>query len=343
MGAGVGLGRPFYGMGAAEWLRRGGMDVKELDILSLVETKQRTAEALAIGYVTLSRWPGLYDWTRSLLDKRRIKLTDREKLAERLKGRTILSVSPVATGELSEAGLKHSFVAGDFLVHESVQSPTVEKIFVPREGLIEGGVVIGGAMLPIVFSERGFGLTEKIGQLESGRIPEVGFVANGAGADMVSWLGSTADAIKEGKIRASFFVGTDQKLFWAVQNEATRLGIGEIGIWWAANLRQAVQLKSRITAESDVIVSPTANENILMRPTIFGNVRNSAERANAGVAMEKGWGRRMRSAGEMGEMILELSSNNGLGIRQMLRQIENNLVMDAGEKLARHVLENWGI
>lgn len=333
----MGLGRPFYSLGASEWLGRGGMVVDEWDILSLTETRQKTARVLAVGYMTLSRWPGLYDLTRSSLDKKRIQLTDREKLAERLRGKNILSVSPIASGELVEAGIGHSYVAGDFLVHGSVRSPMVEKVFVPREGLVEGGVVVGGAMLPTVFSQRGLGLSDKIRQLESGRVPEVGFMVNGAGADMVSWLRSVADAIREEKIRARFFVGTSLKLSLRLRNEATRLRIGEIEIWRADNLSQGVQLKSWVTAESDIMVSPTANENILARPTIFEGVRNAAERANARMATSLGWGIQARESGEIAELLARLSDNNSLHLRQMLRSLENNVLMNAGEKMAKNM------
>ena len=340
IGAGVGLGRPFYSLGASEWLGKVGMDVCELDILALGETGQRTARALGIGYMALSRWPGLYNLVRSSLDRSKIQLTDRKRLAERLGNKNILSVLPVASGELIEAGVEHRFVAGDFYVHESVRNPKIRSIYVPVEGLVEGSVVIGGAVLPTIFAQRELSLSRKIGQLKSGRIPEVGFVVNGAGADMVSWLRSAADAIGKGKIKASFFVGTSSKLYWAVQDEARRMGIDEkVKVLWTADLRQAVQLKSGVTAESDVVVSPTANENILARPTIFRSVRNSAERANDKFATERGWGMRAGSSDEMAEVLGRLSDNRSEGLGQMLRKLENNLVMDAGEKMARSVLD----
>ncbi len=339
VGAGIGLGRDFYGVGATEWLERAGANVRKLDILALTETRYGAARALAVGYMTLSRWPMLYDLARSLLDRRKIKLTDREKLAERLGGRKILSVSPVASGELVGAGVEHSFVVGDFWVHESVRSLMIRSIYTPVQGLAEGAVVIGGAVLPTIFAQREFRLSQKIRQLESGKIPEVGFMVNGAGADMVSWLRSTADVIREEKIRARFFVGTNSRLFWNLQSEATRLGMGGLEVWWAPNSRLAVLGKSWVTARSDVIVSPTANENVLVRPIIFRGDRNQAERANARMATAMEWGMRAGSSDEIAEVLRKLSDNRGEGLRRMLRKLENNLVMDAGEKMARHLLK----
>ena len=89
-----------------------------------------------------------------------------------------------------------------------------------------------------------------------------------------------------------------------------------------------------------MVVSPTANENVFVRPTIFENVRNSAERANARMAIAVGWGMRAGSSDEIAEILGRLSDNQGEGLRWMLRRLENTLVMDAGEKVVRHLTMN---
>lgn len=302
----VGLGRPGYAGALRTWANQLSQRNEIIDVFEAAQLQDFKQLVIRAGYQGLSYLPPiLYKLFHQRINRHDFDSANNDALQSALAHKKVVSISPLTTLMLTAADIPHTTVVGDAIIPSSLKHDLVTRMFLPADlpGRRPQDLVVGGTPLPPGYAEvdwedRRLHLNDSSGPVR------VGFVTHGAGdlGTVLSLIG-VQRGLKEKKLHAAFFVGRHTwmaqmlgRLAQIYKNEQDKqLSPGTISIWQGKTLQTALEARSTMLPQVDIVISPTPNEQIFTGPIFVRGVRNDYELANLQYGGDKGWLRMLDS------------------------------------------------